>query len=938
MDLNKIANDCGKILQSFKDGEKWISSNLPPEEKQFPVQEMKRLIRKMARLKNTAQKRPAIAVFGPSQVGKSYLISNLVRPPKEIDLFIKDPISGESLSFIKDMNPYGGKESTGTVTRFTTSKNTSEKGYKVKMLCPRDLVCIITNGYYLDIKDHQFKLSPEELHDSLNQLGNQLKDEAQNIFLEDDLYEIKDYLLKSLGLSNNVIIDKLTDFDFWGKSARLAPFLSLDDSVVLFSWLWGKNEFLNGLFRKLLRGLQLVDFTTNIYCDKNALTPNTKTILDVERVRELYLPPDENTKSQVGDLVNINLSNGKRESIDRRILSALTAEIELCLPNQSEERAYLNKADVLDFPGARSREHVPESVYIANTDEAKLQLFVRGKVAYLFDLYNQDFGISTLLYCMDNNNPEVQNIPSLLHNWITSYIGKDADDRTKRLSGISSLLKEANDIPINPLLVVLTKFDVELTGKDSEVIGKPATHNGKWIARLEENFKNFMVRPLKDEWVTDWTNNQKYFKNVFPLRNPSFSKAVFLRDENGLETDVSPEYKKKLMDMRSSFIEHDAVQKHIHDPSNSWDEFAKPNQTGIEYIIRYLSPTCKPQIKAKLIRNAIKSISNDAVGLLEEYFNSEDIDKLLAKAKKDGGRSAIFLTGLVMNNNQFGGLLEQLLITERETWSCYHDIQNAPITNKNSKKEIPKRNGKNYPISFIEALESFGINGEMSLREITTRLEENLGLSGEELEEVVQEITGFSLSELLGESDEEEVNPMDKAMIFTDKVISKWINKVQQLKKPNAVGKEKYMSNLIEELIKTRHRVGLNKILYDAVKEEVDNFSVNGKFDVVARIAFQIINNYVNTFGWYYVKEEARPKNKQQPIFSDRKIDYQEIIPKLEDKFPGQDLFENWRAGAQKAFEANVLAENKIKNPALIEMNQKLGIIIEDLNLHKDAI
>ena len=58
-------------------------------------------------------------VFGPSQAGKSYLISALAR---DTEGNLQARFGAEMHDFISEINPEGGKESTGLVTRFTMTR------------------------------------------------------------------------------------------------------------------------------------------------------------------------------------------------------------------------------------------------------------------------------------------------------------------------------------------------------------------------------------------------------------------------------------------------------------------------------------------------------------------------------------------------------------------------------------------------------------------------------------------------------------------------------------------------------------------------------------------------------------------------------------------------------------------------------------------------
>ena len=930
-----IANICDDLLRVYDEGHLWLTENVSDEMQLHPSLELRRLIKKMRTLQAAALRRPTTAVFGASQMGKSYLISNLVKSPETSDLLITDPQTKEKISFIKEMNPFGSKESTGTVTRFTTSPAASSgEGYAIRLLSPKDLACIILNGYYKDIKSHTYEPSLQDLSEKMLYFNSRKQDTPTGIFQEDDFHEIKYYAYKKLGLGTNTIISRFTEYEFWQKASQVAPYLSLNDSVELCGFLWGKRPFLSDLFQRLLHGLQTVDFNIRVFCDKQALTSNKETILDVQRVRELYTEVDASSTS-----VNVTTTDRRQVFLDRRILAALTAEVELPLsldPENIEGREFLSYADVLDFPGARSREHVPEIVFIENTNEAKLQLFVRGKVSYLFDLYNEDFGISSLLYCMDDSNPEVQNLPSLLYHWIANTVGGSPEERERRMNQIRDIV-EGGKQPINPLMVVLTKFDIELAGKPSEIEGKPETHDGKWVARLEENFKNFMLRPLEDKWVTNWSLRNKMFNNVFPLYNPTYPNPVFDKDENEVEVEVSKAYKIKLADMKTSFINHPIVQSHIREPKYVWDQVATPGSSGLNYIIKYLTPTCKPEIKLASIKGAVRSINEEVTKLLQEYFNPEDVEELIKRAHVNGVKTIFYLTKIT-KENRFGNFLEKLLITENEAYSCYFDVQNSPVLAANGKKPL-KNELASFPKSFLELLEDFGIDPTLQAPELIKQLEDSFQLSLPELEEIIESTIKIPLSELVGSAGDQGKAAKNTAMVFADKIIAFWINKIQELKRSSSPSEDSALAVIIDELIKTRERVGLRRILYDAVRDEVENFSVNGKFDIVARITFQILNNFINTFGWCFVDERDRPKDKEGAyLFSQLPIDPKIVVPSISQKFPGQKIYSHWSTGAKEAYLTNVYYENEVKKPENLELNRKLGGLLNHIKEIAHAI
>ncbi|HSA47593.1 MAG TPA: virulence factor SrfC family protein, partial [Candidatus Competibacteraceae bacterium] len=146
------------------------------QEKAGLTKEFRRLTALARRLDQAVQRPMCAGVFGPSQSGKSYLISALAR--KGNAPLLAD-FAGQKIDFIRDINPEGGRESTGLVTRFTlqtTPGATPAAPVQMRLLTQTDLVKMLGNTYYADC-DHS---DDEPLTQSqLNELLSSLTPAAQ---------------------------------------------------------------------------------------------------------------------------------------------------------------------------------------------------------------------------------------------------------------------------------------------------------------------------------------------------------------------------------------------------------------------------------------------------------------------------------------------------------------------------------------------------------------------------------------------------------------------------------------------------------------------------------------------------------------------------------------------------------------------------------------
>ena len=107
----------------------------------------------MRRIDNALHTNPAAAIFGESQVGKSYLVNNLLKNTSN-RFSVKYP-GHEEINFLSELNPLGGgAESTSLITRFTARPtNSPDPSYPIKarIFTPADMALIIADSFYSDI-------------------------------------------------------------------------------------------------------------------------------------------------------------------------------------------------------------------------------------------------------------------------------------------------------------------------------------------------------------------------------------------------------------------------------------------------------------------------------------------------------------------------------------------------------------------------------------------------------------------------------------------------------------------------------------------------------------------------------------------------------------------------------------------------------------------
>lgn len=900
---NKLAEEFRTLTGLAAEAGAWVKSNVAVKDGRTAViSGLSNAGRKSRRMEFAARARPAIAVFGPSQAGKSYLVSNLAKLPEQdtLEIIISET---EKLDFIRDINPSGGKESTGLVTRFTTrpkenvlsgisGSHTGDTPFSVRFLSQADIVRVLANGYFSDISERDYAVDTRKLGALLEEYHFRLEREPVPGMEKDDVYEIRDYLRKNF--PNEALVQGLTQFDYWESLARIIPYVKNRDRHALLSVIWGELGVLTDLFVKLSEGLGALGFAKEGYCHKNALIPKTievdrngkerrtlpGSIIDVSLIHGLV-------EEDILEPVEVVCGKGKTITLKRSILSALVSEITLPLSRDLEkhpERSFFRNADVLDFPGARSRNMIPVTKMSREARIEIIEVFLRGKIAFLFDRYRYHLEISSLALCLPYGPQEVMSVPGLVSDWVYSTIGDTPEKRGKKL---------------NSLFVVFTKFNLELDGKPDDIPGNPNSHNNKWDARLVSSFSEYISKSIKQDWIHEWDTTSS-FRNCFWLRDPKFSTKVYDGVDasgRGLEKRIKPDHISRLNDMEASFVSHSMAQMFFRDPKKAWQEATLPNKSGIDYLIRFMAPTADPEIKRNSLSEHLGEIRGEMCRNLNRFHRSLDQQKELEKARTKAKTVAKELVDMMKETAGFGKLLDSLLVTDDFVWKTYYDIENPVFDPENEDKKETSRT----PVVNVD-------------------------------EDDILYSLGFEEAD----SHDSRSERKDKADQFAQALISRWLTALENEGQAPAPGEygitpETYWT-IVRELPANLNRIGLLEILARAVREYVLRPDSLGTIDLITRISAMELNRFVKTLGWGYIPVDKRPvlrdrNGQNHPVFKDQPGKTPETI-RLDIAFPGASFFSQWVKGLMASFTENVnhAFGGGIENE---KENQKLGEILK---------
>lgn len=643
-----IANKARTSHTVLNSALEWVNGSSDPE-----ITGNKRLVKSLRtgiyqvhRLAAAAEAKMCVGVYGPSQAGKSYLVSALARKQGERLIAV---LGGKEVDFIETINPEGGKESTGLVTRFTTDQVSAPAKFpiQIKLLSELDLIKLFVNSYVNDIlqdEDDELQRHQEQVQRVFAELDSMPR--GVSPLTVEDVYELEDYC--NSRFSNNFRIQALKKMDFWPQAAELLPALGDAGRLRLVQVLWEELPSYSGLYASLVAELGRLGHVSQVFCSGEALFSNSGATWSRSDTSIINVATLDQLGRQDAKQVEVMVAGAAPTTISVPNLCALTSE--LVIPMRDRPHAIFDRADLLDFPGARSRKGHPKHDKALGQPSVQIDNFLRGKVAYLFDKYSTDLELTSMLLCIGPSNLEVVGLDSMVEDWIIRTHGEKPESREK--------------LPTS-LFLVLSKFDQEF----AEGAGK-SLDGTRWTTRLQASLLNsFGAHAHKTNWVTKWTPKSA-FNNTFWLRNPNADQSGLIEYEGapGSSREIGYSQRKSsvIATLKAAFLANPQVQQHFADPLVAWDSGMALNDGGASYLMARLNAVCTDDLKLRQIEERLLAILSDRKAELGKYFTSSDLAGLerekLAFAKSLTGALAQQLT-----KQRLGEFIHSLLESDIDT-------------------------------------------------------------------------------------------------------------------------------------------------------------------------------------------------------------------------------------------------------------------------------
>lgn len=886
-------------INVINDALAWIRKNKPEHYGQRFMQliEERRRLRKMALAE---EENPGIAAFGKSQVGKSYLMSSILQNEGK-PFLVK--ANGREYNFIDEMNPItDNTEATGVVTRFSSYKRNPAKysaQYPIlmKTLSVADIIIVLSDGYFNDIEDYTSDSENEinAIAESYVKKYSTMPETDNTPLPADDVLNIKNYFKQHI--NNAQAFNRSYFFDSISQIVNRIP---KTDWVEVFEILWNRNPRISMLFSRMLHTLQRLDFARMVYLPVEAvlheeIKPNT--IMSVDCLKELLVTsPQYHTDAYVrqGETFNRVEQLTKSEvcavcaevvfKIEEEFLTSSASykmddipyDVQSRLTKGQIEMSILKDNDLLDFPGARSREK--EKAASLNADKVLINVFLRGKVAYLFNKYNEAAAINVLLYCHDQMQNDVTNLYILLDEWVRNYVGETPEKRRLTVESTGG---------IAPLFYIGTKFNMDLAMRTGTTANTVTAIDGRWEDRFDKVLLKQCFHPDTAQWVQNWTAEGTRFKNSYLLRDfrysgPKASKLYKGFEENGTESPrvapntpdgtnsegyVTDNYYHQ---MRTSFCNSAASKMLFDDTALAWDVAASRNNDGSLHIIENLSVVASRlhDTREQQFAQQFQHSCDKLKSILNEYHVSEDVEEIL-NDNIHKANAIIREMDFTCNDDNyfFGHLLQALQIPEKECLQTIHQlIQSGELGEKNN-------NFADYEI-ILKRCQSFA--GCQNFDDCWKKLQTVYGLSSREEAESYLNMRGVQYRLLFSGTFKKKLN----SIIIAEKVYSQWqehIKSVEFMKKTldNRHFEAVVMSSLLDNIIATGNYVKIEEQLSNAIAEYVNVINVYSiNESLISDILSSTINSFIIDLGYSRLSEhdiaEARRIARQYelPVFN----------------------------------------------------------------------
>lgn len=551
--------------------------------------------RKFSKITDAKNVKPAIGVFGPSQCGKSHLISKIV---------------GHDIFFKYNEENVGG-ETTAAVTRYTTDKsnNCPDDHFKIKLMDIDDITWSFIRGFINENDVHKMRVTistPKDIISritNLNSNGGDFQKDKLNLFIDnfnawrhfcEKAFDSK--AKKDLAEVYNAIENKL----------KKMTSISANDLAYVSSCFWFLHPETTNAYETLIKHLNRIASNGNLFIN----SADIKNIINIRSKQRFKFTFDskDTPKTDSNNIISMGTSDSNL------YLQSLTKEVVIHTDTSDD---LMKKLDLLDFPGTRAGGNY-KNVTTHDAEDRQLQItdiIRRGRLMHLFYTNCISFDITTLLFCSGAENQEAAITSNMLSEWL-----ENNKDKNRKAS----------------LFVAMTKSDMMIPKANDEIITK----------RFTENFVDTYSKGSQ-EWIDDFHGENKPFRNFYFIRNPLHSTHCYEYKKDKTESYNKKQKGKEQIDaLKGFFINHPLTKKYLGKSIEKiFDECFVPGKNGgLDYLAKSMLNDFDeyPNKKKSVLEAAEKDIENGIKSFIDEYLPESSSDA----QKKDRKKAIKFMESI----------------------------------------------------------------------------------------------------------------------------------------------------------------------------------------------------------------------------------------------------------------------------------------------------
>jgi len=374
------------LLQETVDGAlNWVESHQAHSPRLALEADTLRLQLRRARVESHALARQlarpvTLALFGQSQAGKAWLLSEMVGDAQG-QLIAR--LGDKTLNYFQHINP--GNLDFAIATRFSHQREAQSGAWPLEMtlLSEAELIRLMLAGASADTQPDSAAIDA-----ALQRLQRHRQSEMQPGLDSDALVTLWAWHRRQPDHA------EVLDRHFWPQAIELAPWLNVDDRVQLFALLWPQRPALNETLRSLLHLRHQLRHAPRV------LAPLSLLVDDASLPAEKLIGHDADLNELIEVCPVVANRVGKPQSVPLGWLALLTLEITLPLSSTPRQALY-DEADMLELPAPGTpadRDQQDERARLQARDALRASL-LEHKRALLPGFYAARQGIDLMLIC-----------------------------------------------------------------------------------------------------------------------------------------------------------------------------------------------------------------------------------------------------------------------------------------------------------------------------------------------------------------------------------------------------------------------------------------------------------------------------------------------------------------------------------------------------------